>query len=215
MLKMQMRRLASSRGLVASVCGPCATPQDLVAQVQKMQLTLPHNVAWTLHHERLSLHNPIAAERLADDLEKTERKETVVKTAEICVSLARCIRGGNVQMGARVDVRFVVLESRSGLYFGVSMWSRADELYLDLRSAHKPFIFNAALDPDVATVALNLLRASSHLLCDGNAEANEVEWGVVNACSGSGTCVVAALDAGASWVHAIDINPSFLEGALG
>ena len=40
----------------------------------------------------------------------------------------------------------------------------------------------------------------------GGDGAAALEWGLVNACSGSGTCMLAALDAGASWVHGVDIN---------
>ena len=41
------------------------------------------------------------------------------------------------------------------LAFGVCAWSRQDEVYPLLKE--KPFNFNAALDPAVASVALNLL----------------------------------------------------------
>ena len=45
------------------------------------------------------------------------------------------------------------------LAFGVCEWSRQDEVYPSLKE--RPFTFNAALDPAVASVALNLLSVLS------------------------------------------------------
>ena len=98
-----------------------------------------------------------------------------------------------------------------------------------VRSAAKPFTFNAALDPDVATAAINLLRsyvfAGEGVGGDGEAkagvgeregecDAGDAAWGVVNACAGSGTCMLAALDGGAAFVHGVDVNPLCVQGSL-
>eukprot|EP00960_Hanusia_phi_P017263 508203-Hanusia_phi.AAC.2 len=186
----RLRSLACSRALIKVLAGPCKSVNELCQEVEKMNLCLDDQTTWTMHHERIS------------DCQHAGAK---IKTSEIVCSLARKIAGGQALPHSQVNLRFVLLECGSGLYFGLGYWSRQDESFLDFRG-EKPFTFNAALEPDVATAVVNVLAAREEVQEEG-------EWGVVNACSGSGTLMFAALKGGADWVLGIDKNQRCVEGA--
>ncbi|EKX38084.1 hypothetical protein GUITHDRAFT_144573 [Guillardia theta CCMP2712] len=188
----ELRSLACSRALVRVLVGPCRDADEICEAVGDSSLCLGDTTSWTMHHERIS------------DCQHAGAK---VRTSEIVCSLARKIKGGEALPHSNVHLRFILLECASGLSLGLGYWSRQDESFLDFRGS-KPFTFNAALEPDVATAVINVLRSRCRV------QAAAGGWGVVNACSGSGTLLFAALKGGASWVLGVDKNLRCVEGAI-
>jgi hypothetical protein len=100
----QITRLASSRGLVRCIAGPCASPQELVGRIEALRLSLQPSVRWTLHHEKLSRLSTTAGGREGEG-EESEEDEEQVQTAQMAAAVARVIQGGQAGFGSKIDAR--------------------------------------------------------------------------------------------------------------
>ena len=108
-----LSRQASARGLLSTIAGPCTSAAHLVDRLRALDLRLPAELRWTMHHEKLSSFSGARdVSARPQGRENGGENGAAVKTAEICACIARSISGGLVSMGSAVDVRFVLVESR-------------------------------------------------------------------------------------------------------